>query len=80
MIWPVKVGQGEWEAEHEDQFGSLVLNSLCQRHEVLVHSESSRCLIRSEGWKTFEQFRDVVVIEAVDFHQVLKKRVDDIGH
>ena len=74
----VEVRKGDWEIKDVDQLVSLVLDGFCQIDKVLVHNKRFLHFGHVESRESLQNLSDVVIVDAVDFHQVLKQHEDQV--
>ena len=74
----VEVRKGDWEIKDVDQLVSLVLDGFRQIDKVLVHNKRFLHFGHVESRESLQNLSDVVIVDAVDFHQVLKQHEDQV--
>ena len=74
----VEVRKGDWEIKDVDQLVSLVLDGFRQIDKVLVHNKRFLHFSHVESRESLQNLSDVVIVDAVDFHQVLKQHEDQV--
>ena len=74
----VEVRKGDWEIKDVDQLVSLVLDGFRQIDKVLVHNKRFLHFGDVESRESLQNLSDVVIVDAVDFHQVLKQHEDQV--
>ena len=78
LLGVVEIRERDWEIKDVDEFICLILDGLRQVDEVLVHHEGLLYFARTEGRESLQHLRDVVVVDAIDFHQVLEQHEDKV--
>lgn len=78
-LWVVEVWQGDGEVKDVYQLVSLVLNRFCEIDEVLIHHKRLLSVSFAEAGETLEKLSDVLVVDAIDLHEILEQHEDDVG-
>ena len=78
-LWIVEIWQRDWEIKDVDKLVSLIFDGLCEVHEVLVHDKCLLSVSFAEAWESFEELRDVRVVDPVDLHEIFEQHENDIG-
>ena len=78
-LWIVEIWQRDWEIKDVDKLVSLIFDGFCEVHEVLVHDKCLLSVSFAEAWESFEELRDVRVVDPVDLHEIFEQHENDIG-
>ena len=71
-LWVVEVWQGDGEVKDVYQLVSLVLNGFGEIDEVLIHHKRLLSVSFAEARETLEELSDVLVVDAIDLHEILE--------
>ena len=74
----IEIRKGDWEIKDVDQLVSLVLDGFCQIDKVLVHNKRFLHFGHVESRESLQNLSDVVIVDAVDFHEVLKQHENKV--